>query len=155
MIQLGVKFFYICGPLKLEDKFSASEILRWDWHGIIVIDTHIWKGKNWKQKGIIGPKRSWNSVGQTPLVSRPGNKPLWPSLPSEAMVLSLASGGAIWSTPKSGHPPSKVTYWRVSRIRTWTSFGGHSPADYGWLTGVYICQNALKCTLKMDAFYYI
>lgn len=49
MIHHGVKFFSICGPLKLENKFSIPKIQQWN-TGSTVRAIPILKGRKWKEE---------------------------------------------------------------------------------------------------------
>ena len=85
LIHPEVKFFSICGSVKLENKLSVPQIQWWDRQRIAVTDIPIPKrrGERERREGkgrkevVTAPKQFQNPTKQGHWVSGPGNNPLW------------------------------------------------------------------------------
>ena len=93
MIHPGAKFLSICGPMKLESKFSAAQIQWRDGTWIIAMENPVHKGN--KMEGKTESPMSSSFVmqpGKLCWVSKPGIHPLWLKTPySGFMALPLES----------------------------------------------------------------
>lgn len=65
VIHPGAQFVAICGPMKLENKFFCPQIHCWDKHRITLIDIPAQQEKIEGEKGVLVPRTSKFSWGNS------------------------------------------------------------------------------------------
>lgn len=91
IIHPGAKFVPVCGPVKLENKLSTSQIQGRTRDMITVINIPITKGKKEKEQGVTSPNQLQNPETKLSEISRPGNSALW------LRGLPAGSTALLWS----------------------------------------------------------
>lgn len=114
-VYSGEKFFFICGPMKLENKLSTFKIQQWDEYRI---DIPLPQGRKWKEsRGHLNPSKFRAHQGKFHYVSRPKNNPSWLEALSSVLLVahqclsypqsysSFASQGTIYLQASSSVIP--------------------------------------------------